>query len=143
LGGLFETIRNAFKIPDLRRKLFITLTLLMIFRLGSHIPVPGIDPKLLQEALGIGDSSSGEALGIYSFLDLMSGGAFMMASIFAMSIQPYITASIIMQLLTVAIPKIEQMAKEGEEGRKKIGQWDTLRNSHSCFSTSHWSLLRV
>ena len=125
MSGLFETIRNAFKIPDLRRKLFFTLILLLIFRLGSHIPVPGIDPERLKQALGIGaaGAGAGEGLGIYSFLDLMSGGAFMMASIFAMSIQPYITASIIMQLLTVAIPKIEQMAKEGEEGRKKIGQW--------------------
>lgn len=121
MGGMITIMRNAFKIPDLRKKLLITLVMLLIFRLGSHIPVPGIDTNALRDILGVGEA--GGEMGVYGFLDLLSGGAFMMATIFAMSIQPYITASIIMQLLTVAIPKIEQMAKEGEEGRKKIGQW--------------------
>jgi preprotein translocase subunit SecY len=95
----------------------------MVFRLGSHIPVPGIDTEALKSLLMGSTGTTDGGMGIYGFLDLLSGGAFTMATIFAMSIQPYITASIIMQLLTVAIPKLEQMAKEGEEGRKKIGQW--------------------
>lgn len=116
MGGMLETIRNAWKIPDLRRKLLVTLVLLLIYRMGSYIPVPGLSADTLKKMA----ESGGE---IFGFLDLLSGGAFMMATIFAMSITPYINASIIMQLLTVAIPQLESMAKEGDEGRKKIGQW--------------------
>lgn len=115
MGGMFETIRNAWKIPDLRRKMFITLMMLLIFRLGSHVPVPGMDPTRLKELAGSGT--------IFGFFDIVSGGAFSQATIFAMSITPYINSSIIMQLLTVAIPKLEQLAKEGEEGRKIIARY--------------------
>lgn len=115
MGGMFETIRNAWKIPDLRRKMFFTLLMIFIFRLGSYIPVPGLDPTELQNIVNQGT--------IFGFFDIVSGGAFANATIFAMSISPYINASIIMQLLTVAIPKLEQLAKEGEEGRKIIGQY--------------------
>jgi preprotein translocase subunit SecY len=114
LTAVLGIIQNALKIPDLRKKIIITLLLLLVYRVGSFIPVPGLDAAELKRLAG-----SGGALG---FLDIISGGAFQMATIFAMSITPYINASIIMQLLTVAIPKFEQMAKEGEEGRKKIGQ---------------------
>lgn len=115
MGGMVEVIRNAWKIPDLRRKVLITVILLLIYRIGSFIPVPGLSAEALQELAGSGST-------IFGFIDVISGGAFQLATIFAMSITPYINASIIMQLLTVAIPKFEQMAKEGEEGRKKIGQ---------------------
>ncbi|AEV70323.1 preprotein translocase subunit SecY [Acetivibrio clariflavus] len=115
MGGMFETIRNAWKIPDLRRKMFITLIMLLIFRLGSHIPVPGMNAARLKELSGMGT--------IFGFFDIVSGGAFSNATIFAMSITPYINSSIIMQLLTVAIPKLEQLAKEGEEGRKIIARY--------------------
>ncbi|MFZ5987305.1 MAG: preprotein translocase subunit SecY [Bacillota bacterium] len=115
MGGMLETIRNAWKIPDLRRKMFLTLIMLFIFRIGSYIPVPGLDPQKLKELVSGGT--------IFGFFDIVSGGAFANATIFAMSITPYINASIIMQLLTVAIPKLEQLAKEGEEGRKIIGQY--------------------
>jgi preprotein translocase subunit SecY len=115
MGGMFETIRNAFKIPDLRRKMLISLFILIIFRLGSHIPVPGLIAARLKELSGSGT--------IFGFFDIVSGGAFSNATIFAMSITPYVNSSIIMQLLTVAIPKLEQLAKEGEEGRKIIGRY--------------------
>lgn len=117
MGGMLETIRNAWKIPDLRRKIVFTVLLLLVYRMGSFIPVPGIDKVQLEAMFGQG---GGNLLG---FLDIVSGGAFKNATIFAMSITPYINASIIMQLLTVAIPKLEQLAKEGEEGRKIIAKY--------------------
>jgi len=116
MGGMLETMRNAWKIPDLRRKLVVTVLLLLVYRAGSFIPVPGLDSNALKNLLGTG----GTLLG---FLDIVSGGAFANATIFAMSITPYVNASIIIQLLTIAIPRLEQLAKEGEEGRKIIGQW--------------------
>lgn len=115
MGGMLETLRNAWKIPDLRRKLVITVLLLLVYRAGSFIPVPGLDADALKSLMGTGT--------LLGFLDIVSGGAFMNATIFAMSITPYINASIIMQLLTIAIPKLEQLAKEGEEGRKIMAQW--------------------
>ena len=113
---MFQTIRNAWKIVDLRKKLIYTFILLAIFRLGSCIPVPLLDPAQMK-ALFTGTENS-----MFGFLDLMSGGAFQNATIFAMGITPYINSSIIMQLLCVAIPALERMQKEGEEGRKKIAQ---------------------
>ena len=113
---MFETIRNAWKIVDLRKKLIYTFVLLVIFRLGSCIPVPLLDPAQMKELFTSTENS------MFGFLDLMSGGAFQNATIFAMSITPYINSSIIMQLLCVAIPALERLQKEGEEGRKKIAQ---------------------
>lgn len=115
MGGMFETLRNAWKIPDLRRKILFTVAMLIIYRIGSYIPVPGFDPDALKEL--VGNNS------LFGFIDIVTGSAFKNATIFAMSIIPYINASIIMQLLTVAIPKLEQLAKEGEEGRKLIAQY--------------------
>lgn len=112
---MFETLKNAWKIPDLRRKMLFTLAMLVIFRIGTFIPVPGLNPKALQDLLG--DNA------LFGFIDIVTGGALKNATIFAMSITPYINSSIIMQLLTVAIPKLEQLAKEGEEGRKIIQQY--------------------
>ena len=116
MGGMLDVLRNAWKIPDLRRKILFTIMMLLIYRIGSVIPVPGLDPTQLRAMIERG----GNLLG---FLDIVSGGAFKNATIFAMSITPYINSSIIMQLLTVAIPKLEQLQKEGEEGRKIIGQY--------------------
>ena len=113
---MFETIRNAWKIVDLRKKLIYTFILLLIFRLGSCIPVPFLDPEAMKQLFTGTDNS------MFGFLNLMSGGAFANATIFAMSITPYINSSIIMQLLCVAIPALERMQKEGEDGRKKIAQ---------------------
>lgn len=113
---MFQILRNAWKIPDLRKRILYTIALLIIFRLGSHIPVPGMDKAALQQLIG-GNNS------LFGFLDTLTGGAFGNATIFAMSITPYINASIIMQLLTVAIPSFERLAKEGEEGRKILAQY--------------------
>ncbi len=112
---MFKTIVNAFKIPDLRKKIFYTIALMVIFRLGSHIPVPGLDAGALSAAV-----SNLDMLGL---MDMISGGALSQATIFAMSITPYINSSIIMQLLTVAVPALERLSRQGEEGRKKIGQY--------------------
>lgn len=112
---MFETIRNAWKIVDLRKKLIYTFVMLVIFRLGSCIPVPLLDPQQMSQLFS-GENS------MFGFIDIVSGGAFQNATIFAMSITPYINASIIMQLLCVAIPALERMQKEGEDGRKKIAQ---------------------
>lgn len=113
---MIETIRNAWKIPDLRKKLLFTLFILLIYRFGASIPVPYIDQSALQAMFSSTFSNT-----FFGFMDVMSGGAFSYATVFALSIQPYINASIIMQLLGVAIPALERMQKEeGEEGRKKI-----------------------
>ena len=112
---MIQTIRNAWAVPELRRKILFTIFALLIFRLGSAIPVPYIDSQALETYLQM---QSGTILGL---MNAMSGSAFSMATIFALSIQPYINSSIIIQLLTVAIPALERLAKEGgEEGRKKI-----------------------
>ena len=116
MGSMFETLRNAFKIPDLRKKLAFTVVMLMIYRIGAHVPVPGLNQAEFASLL-----STAGAIG--GFFDLITGGAFRNATIFAMGITPYINASIIMQLLTVAIPALERLQKEGEEGRKKLQQW--------------------
>ncbi|MBB6216837.1 preprotein translocase subunit SecY [Anaerosolibacter carboniphilus] len=114
---MLSTLRNAWKIPDLRRRILYTLLMLTIFRLGSTIPVPGMNKQILAQLFNQGEN------GLFSFFNLISGGAFGNFTIFALSISPYITASIILQLLTIAIPSLEAMAKEGEEGRKKIAQY--------------------
>ena len=113
---MFKTIKNAWSVPDLRKKILFTLFIIVVFRFGATIPVPFLDVNALKGLMGtVGES--GNALG---YLDMLSGGAFANATMFAMGVTPYINSSIIMQLLTVAIPPLERMAKEGEEGRKKI-----------------------
>ncbi len=111
---MLQTLKNAWKIPELRKKILYTLLLLVVFRLGSYITVPGLTPDAIETMMGGFDQ------GLQGLLNNFSGGALENASIFAMSISPYINASIILQLLTVAIPALERLAKEGEEGRKKI-----------------------
>ncbi|MCI1955581.1 MAG: preprotein translocase subunit SecY [Oscillospiraceae bacterium] len=114
---MFKTIKNAWAIPDLRKKILFTLFIIVIFRFGSAIPVPFLNTEALK-GLMTQVSSSGTAL---SYLDTLSGGAFAQATLFAMSVTPYINSSIVIELLTVAIPPLERMAKEGEEGRKRLG----------------------
>lgn len=109
---MLQTLRNAFKVKDIRTKLLYTLLLLLIYRLGCFIPVPGVNSAYIAAQVAQYD--------ILGFLDLMAGGSFSNFTIFAMGITPYINASIIMNLLTIAIPALERMAKEGEDGRKKI-----------------------
>jgi preprotein translocase subunit SecY len=116
---LLRNFLNMFNIPELRRKIFFTLGILVIYRLGNHIPVIGIDiDKLLQMM-----KQSGGLSGIFSYLDLFSGGNLRQCTIFALGISPYITASIMMQFLSLSIPTLEQLSKEGEYGRKIINQY--------------------
>jgi preprotein translocase subunit SecY len=115
---LFSTFKNIFKVKELRKKVLFVLAMMVVYRLGAHIPVPGVDVSILQERLFQGSSG-----GVLDYLDLFSGGALRNFTIFAMSITPYITASIILNLLTVVIPKLEELSKQGAEGRKKIAQY--------------------
>ncbi len=113
----FEAIANVFRVPDLRTRLLFALGLLAIYRLGGHIPTPGIDTLKLEEFF---KANSGT---LFGFIDLFSGGMFRRLTIFALGIMPYITSSIILQLLTVVVPTLEKLQKEGELGRRKITQW--------------------
>ncbi len=111
---MINSFQQALKIGDLRKKLLFTLFMLLVFRLGAHIQIPGVNPEAIQDLL------KGQ---LFGFFDIISGGAFKRFSIFAMSITPYTNASIIMQLLSVVVPKLEELKKEGEEGNKKIAQY--------------------
>ncbi|HAX52682.1 preprotein translocase subunit SecY [Muricomes intestini] len=111
---MLETVRRAFQIEDIRKRLFYTFLMLVVVRFGSELPTPGVDPTYIQNFFA---NQSGDA---FNFFDAFTGGSFTQMSVFALSITPYITSSIIMQLLTIAIPKLEEMQKEGEDGRKKI-----------------------
>ncbi|MDI3269437.1 MAG: preprotein translocase subunit SecY [Bacillota bacterium] len=113
--ALVSSLRHAWRVEDLRNRILFTLGMIFVYRVGVHIPIPGLDPRVIESLMQQGS--------IFGLLDIFSGGALRYFSVFAMGIIPYINASIIMQLLQVVIPKIEQWAKEGEEGRKKITQW--------------------
>jgi preprotein translocase subunit SecY len=114
---LLDNIANMFRIPDLRKRILFTLGLLAVYRLGGHIPTPGIDSNRLAQFF---QANSGS---LFGFIDLFSGGMFRRLTIFALGIMPYITASIILQLLQVVVPTLEKLQKEGELGRRKITQW--------------------
>ena len=114
---MFEKIANIFRIPDLRKRVLFTLGILGVYRLGSQIPTPGVNLKLLAQFF---DQQAGSALGL---VDLFSGGNLRKLTIFALGIMPYITASIIFQLLTVVYEPLAKLQKEGELGRRKITQW--------------------
>jgi preprotein translocase subunit SecY len=113
----FEAILNVFRIPDLRKRVLFTLAMLAIYRLGGHIPTPGIDANRLADFFQRNQGT------LFGFIDLFSGGMFRRLTIFALGIMPYITSSIILQLLTVVVPQLEKLQKEGELGRRKITQW--------------------
>ena len=114
--GMIQTFRQAWKIPEMRKKLIYTLIMLVIFRLGSNIPVPGVNKTLLESMFNANNA------GLFGLFDMFTGGSFSQFTIFALGIGPYITSSIVLQLLTVAIPALEELAKQGEEGRKKINK---------------------
>ena len=117
---MFKTIKNALKTPEVRKKLLYTLLLIVVVRLGCYITVPGVNSIALNEAMG-------SANGVAGLINMISGGAFSRFSIFAMSITPYITASIVIQLLSMIIPSLERLTKEGgEEGRKKINKYTKI-----------------
>ncbi len=116
MRGLINTLRNIYKIEDLRNKIIATLSLILIYRLGAHVVIPGIDPT----QLGAFQEQAGK--GILGLINMFSGGAFANASVFALGIMPYISASIVIQLLGMAVPYFQRLQKEGESGRKKINQ---------------------
>jgi preprotein translocase subunit SecY len=116
---MLEAIRNAFTLPDLRRKIIFTLLILVVYRAAAHVPVPGVDVGALERFLASGAQGSI----IVEFLNLISGGALVRLSVMAMGVYPYITASIIMQLLTPLIPQLQELSKEGEQGRNKISMY--------------------
>ena len=112
---MLKAFLNAFRVPDLRAKILFTLFVIAVFRLGSYVPVPVVDIGILQ--------SQADAGGFLNIINLFSGGALTRLSIFSLGIMPYITSSIIMQLMTVVIPKLQQWQEQGETGTKKINQW--------------------
>lgn len=116
---MLTTLKNAWKIKDLRKKILYTLGMLLVIRFGSQLPAPGINPNFFHDffANNLGGMDS---QGAFGFFDAITGGSFMSMSIFALNISPYITSSIVMQLMTIAIPKLEEMQRDGEDGRKKI-----------------------
>ncbi len=111
---MLETLRNAFRIKDIRQRVFFTFLMLVVIRIGSQLPVPGVDGSVFRDFFA---NNSADGLG---FVNAITGGSFLNMSVFALNITPYITSSIIMQLLTIAIPKLEEIQRDGEEGRKKI-----------------------
>ena len=113
---MLETLRNAFKIKDIRKKIIFTFLMLIVIRIGSCLPIPGVDSDVFANWFA---SQTADGMG---FFDAITGGSFYRMSILALNITPYITSSIIMQLLTIAIPKLEEMQRDGEEGRKKIAE---------------------
>ena len=113
---VFQTLKNAWKIGEIRNKMLFTLAIVLLYCIGSIIPVPYVQSDLLQKAFGATGSS------LFAYFNLLSGNAFSRATLFALSVSPYITASIVIQLLTIAIPALERMSKEGEAGRKKLTQ---------------------
>src|SRR6201988_1398319 len=117
MNRFIQAFANLFRIEDLRKRLFFTLGLLAVYRLGAHIPTPGINTDVLEQLF---KQSAGSVLGIF---DLFSGGTFRRMTIFALGIMPYITSSIILQLMTVVFPYLERLQKEGELGRRKITQY--------------------
>lgn len=117
MNKFFEAVANVFRIPDLRNRVLFTLGMLAIYRLGAHLPTPGIDANALEAYFRQNQGS------LFNFIDLFSGGMFRRLTIFALGIMPYITSSIILQLLTVVVPTLEKLSKEGEMGRRKITQW--------------------
>src|ERR1700751_5113225 len=117
MNRFWQAFTNLFRIEDLLNRLFFTLAVLAVYRIGAHIPTPGINTGVLEELF---KQSAGSVLGIF---DLFSGGNFRRLTIFALGIMPYITASIILQLMTVVFPYLERLQKEGELGRRKITQY--------------------
>ena len=111
---MFDTVRNAFKVKDIRNRILFTFFMLIIIRIGSQLPIPGVDRNVFA------DWFANQSSDAFNFFDAVTGGSFLQMSVFALNITPYITSSIIMQLLTIAIPKLEEMQKDGEDGRKKI-----------------------
>ncbi|HSF23122.1 MAG TPA: preprotein translocase subunit SecY, partial [Blastocatellia bacterium] len=138
IENFFNSIRNIFAVPDLRRRVLFTLAMLAVYRLGSHVRTPGIDPVALAALWETGALHQSLA----GVMDLFSGGNFKVVSIFALGITPYITASIILQLMTVVSPRLKALQEEGEMGRRKITQYTRYLTVVLCsvqsFGIAYW-----
>ena len=131
---LVETLKNMYKIEELRKRIFYTIGLLLVYRLGCFVVIPGINPNMLGADSALADQMNSNAL--LGLLDVFSGGAFANAAIFALGVMPYITASIIIQLLGIMVPAVQKLQKEGESGRRKLNQCG-LGNSKRYCHKSH------
>lgn len=114
---MFKTLKNAWRVPELRKKMIFTLWMMALIRIGAHIPVPGINPEAISQMM------SGDSNNVLALMNIITGGAFSSMALFAFGVGPYITSSIIIQLLTIAITRLEELSKEGEEGKKKIDKY--------------------
>ena len=117
---MLKTLQNAFRVKEVRQKLVYTFMMLIVFRIGSQMPIPGANTSFFDELFARYNNDA------FGFLNSITGGSLTNMSVFALSITPYITSSIIMQLLTIAIPKLEEMQRDGEEGRKKIQEYTVI-----------------
>ena len=115
---LLDTLKNIWAISDLRSKILVTLALVLTYRIGAQITLPGINPLAIEAA-----QKAGKSNGLLGIFDMFAGGAFSQASVLALGIMPYISASIFMQLMTILVPQLQKIQKEGESGRNKINQW--------------------
>ena len=115
---MFQTFKNAWKVPELRAKLLFTVMIILLYRIGANLYVPYVNVNTISQFTEMLGSDS-----IFAFVSLLSGDAFAQATLFALSVSPYITASIVMQLLTIAIPALEKLSKQGDEGKKKITKY--------------------
>ena len=138
IENFVNSIRNIFAVPDLRKRVFFTLAMLAVYRIGSHVRTPGIDKAALERLWDTGELQRS----LYGVLDLFSGGNFKVVSIFALGITPYITASIILQLMTVVSPRLKALQEEGELGRRKITQYTRYLTVVLCavqsFGIAYW-----
>jgi len=126
---MFENVANLVRIPELRKRIFVTLVFLVVYRVGWNIPMPGINPDPLRRML---HHSAGTDRGVLQFLDILSGGGFQQAALFSLGIMPYISASIIFSLLVKVVPALEKLAKEGSAGTRRINQWTRLATVPIC-----------
>ena len=131
---MLKSLQKAFKVKEVRDRLLYTFMMLVVIRIGCCLPIPGVDPSYLHDFFSNLQNSG------MGFFNAITGGSFSSMSIFALSITPYITSSIIMQLLTIAIPKLEEMQKDGEDGRKKIAP-DILPSAWLSLSPAQWQLV--
>src|SRR3982751_3947249 len=120
---MFKTLANIFRVPELRNKVLFTLLMLAIYRIGYHVPIPGVDQQAFVEMAKQQQQDSSAASRLASYVALFSGGNLSQSTIFGLGVMPYISASIIFQLLTTVLPSLEKLQKEGETGRKKIQEW--------------------
>src|SRR5690242_19870615 len=133
---MFKTLLNVFRVPELRNKVLFTLFMLAVYRIGFHVPIPGVDQRAFQEILkkqqDAKDQDNSAATRLANYVTLFSGGSLSQSTIFGLGVMPYISSSIIFQLLTTVVPSLEKLQKEGETGRKKIQEWTRYATVALC-----------